>query len=96
VRWPDAPLHSRLMPEQDLQILGRVICRASRPASVLMISESMNSIGGCYEARGVPEVGVSCCVLILVDQSTEDIAATQPAEARRTPCFDTLRRHRRA
>jgi hypothetical protein len=28
--------------------------------------------------RGVPEVGLSCCVLILVDQATKDIAATQP------------------
>jgi len=45
--------------------------------------------------RGVPEVGVSCCVLIFVDQSTEDVAATQPVEVRRTPCFGSLRWHRR-
>jgi hypothetical protein len=31
---------------------------------------------------GVPEVGVSCYVLVLVDQSTEDVAATQPAKDR--------------
>jgi hypothetical protein len=29
---------------------------------------------------------VSCCVLVLVDQPTEDVAATQPAQVRRTPC----------
>jgi Transposase len=28
------------------------------------------------DARGVPEVGASCCVLVLVDQATKDIAAT--------------------
>jgi hypothetical protein len=38
---------------------------------------------------------VSCCVLILMDQSTEDVAAAQPAEARRTPCLGSLLRHRR-
>jgi hypothetical protein len=31
----------------------------------------------------------------LVDQSTEDVAATQPVEVRRTPCFGTRRWHRR-
>ena len=46
-------------------------------------------------ARGVSEVGVSCCVLVLVDQSTQDVTAAQPAEVRRTRCFGTRRRHRR-
>lgn len=32
----------------------------------------------------MPEVGVSRCVL--VNQPTEDVAATQPAEVRRSPC----------
>ena len=50
---------------------------------------------GFAGARGVSEVGVSCCVLVLVDQSTEDITAAQPAEVRRTPCLTALRRHRR-
>src|SRR4029450_1511666 len=50
---------------------------------------------GDVSPRGVPEVGVSCCVLILMDQSTEDVAATQPAEVRGTPCFGSLGRHRR-
>jgi hypothetical protein len=41
-------------------------------------------------SRGVPEVEVSCCVLVLVlvDQSTKDVAATQPTQVRRTPCSD--------
>src|SRR5919199_5005175 len=38
---------------------------------------------------------VSCCVLVLVDQPTKDVAATQPAHVRRTRCFRALRRHRR-
>jgi len=55
-----------------------------------------NASFGAYAAvvrspRGVPEVGVSCCVLILMDQSTEDVAATQSAEVRRSPCFGSLR-----
>ena len=43
----------------------------------------------------MPEVGVSCCVLVLVNQATKDIAATQPAQARRTPHLDALRWQRR-
>jgi len=43
----------------------------------------------------VPEVGVSCCVLVLVDQATKQVSATQPAHVRPTPCTSNLRRHRR-
>jgi deazaflavin-dependent oxidoreductase (nitroreductase family) len=45
--------------------------------------------------RGVSKVGLSCYVLVLMDQSTEDVAATQPAQVRFTSRFGTRRRHRR-
>jgi hypothetical protein len=45
--------------------------------------------------RGVSEVGVSCCGLVFVDRPTEDVAAAEPVEVRRTPCFGSLRWHRR-
>lgn len=41
-------------------------------------------------ARGVPEVGVSCCAVVLVDQPTKDVAATELACVRRTPCLTAL------
>ncbi len=61
-------------------------------------AERFGDLGAAWQrlvARGVSEVDSSCCWLILVDQSTEDVAATQPAEVRRTSCFGMLRRHRR-
>jgi len=49
------------------------------------------AFAGAWGARS----RVSCCGLVLVDQPTEDVAATQPAQARRAPCFGSLRRYRR-
>jgi hypothetical protein len=42
--------------------------------------------------RGVPEVGVSRCVLVLVDQSTEDVAAAQLTNGRCTQRISTTDR----
>ena len=36
-------------------------------------------------ARGAARSRVSCCVVVLVDQSTEDVAAARPAYVRPVP-----------
>ena len=74
----------------------RAACRAMgiHPSTFYRWKRQLERVG-CVNARGVSEVGVSCCVPVLVDQSTEDIAAAQPTEVRRAPCFGTCRRHRR-
>jgi hypothetical protein len=42
---------------------------------------------------GCQKSGVSCDVLVLVDQATKDIPPAQPADVRCTPCFSALQRH---
>ena len=42
-----------------------------------------------YYPRGVPEVGSSRRPLIFVDQSTEDVTATQLTKGRRPRCVTT-------
>jgi hypothetical protein len=69
--------------------------RLSFTRSLRIVRRQVTTTGQAAFPRGVPEVGMSCCVLVLVDQPTKDVAATQPAQVRRTPCFGAPRRHRR-
>ena len=62
----------------------------SRPSSMAVASRCTTAPIAAVPARGVPEVGVSCCAVVLVDQPTKDVAATELAYVRRTPCLTAL------
>ena len=95
---PGAGKHVELvaeLAERDVVVVGAVSRGAE--STGLLLAPPPGSVESCASlpACGVSEAGVSCCVLVLVDQSTKDVAATQPTQVRRTPCFGTLRWHRR-
>jgi DNA-directed RNA polymerase specialized sigma24 family protein len=57
-------------PTEQLLVTDTVKLAASDDPAV----EALDGIA--TRARGVPEVGVSCCAVGLVDQPTKDVAAT--------------------
>src|SRR6266545_5120311 len=89
-------LRSRLLPERGFPPLSLrpTRCRRSR-RPVGCVNAFMQLAGTREPDPWGARSRVSCCVVVLVDQSTEDVAPAQPAEVRRSACSGALPRHRR-